>query len=91
MVGKPIVVENVKQNNIVCTGTSTLQVNIANLIESVSVTSSNTGIFTVSPSTISPSEGAAGVTVTITKVSNGSATLNISGGVVNQSVTVVCE
>lgn len=91
MVGKPIVVENVKQNDIVCTGTSTLQVNIANLIESVSVTSSNTGIFTVSPSTISPSEGAAGVTVTITKVSNGSATLNISGGVVNQSVTVVCE
>lgn len=91
MVGKPIVVENVKQNDIVCTGTSTLQVNIANLIESVSVTSSNTGIFTVSPSTISPSEGAAGVTVTITKVSNGSATLKISGGVVNQSVTVVCE
>ncbi len=91
MVGKPIVVENVKQNDIVCTGTSTLQVHIANLIQSVSVTSSNSGIFTVSPSTISPSEGAAGITVTITKVSNGTATLNISGGVVNQAVTVICE
>lgn len=91
MIGTPIVVENVKKNDIVCAGTTTLQVHISNLATSVAVSSSNTGIFTVTPSTISPAAAANGVTVTLTRVATGSATLTISGGVVNQTIGVTCE
>lgn len=91
MIGTPIVVENEKKNDIVCTGTATLQVHISNLATSVSVTSSDTSVFTVTPATISPSEAAAGTEVTITKVSNGSATLTIRGSVVNQAIGVTCQ
>ena len=91
MIGNPIVVENVKKNDIVCASTTTLQVHISNLATSVAVSSSNTGIFTVTPSTISPAAAANGVTVTLTRVATGSATLTISGGVVNQTIGVTCE
>lgn len=91
MIGTPIVVENVKKNDIVCAGTTTLQVHISNLATSVAVSSSDTGIFTVTPSTISPAAAANGVTVTLTRVATGSATLTISGGVVNQTIGVTCE
>ena len=91
MIGTPIVVENVKKNDIVCAGTTTLQVHISNLATSVAVSSSDTGIFTVTPSTISPAAAANGVTVTLTRVATGSATLTISGGVVNQTIVVTCE
>lgn len=91
MIGTPIVVENVKKNDIVCAGTTTLQVHISNLATSVAVSSSDTGIFTVTPSTISPAAAANGVTVTLTRVATGSATLTISGGVVNQAISVTCE
>ncbi len=92
MIGNPIVVENEKKNDIVCSGTTTtLQVHISNLATSVAVGSSNTGIFTVTPSTITPANAANGVTVTLTRVAAGSATLTISGGVVNQEIGVTFE
>lgn len=92
MIGNPIVVENEKKNDIVCSGTTTtLQVHISNLATSVAVGSSNTSIFTVTPSTITPANAANGVTVTLTRVAAGSATLTISGGVVNQEIGVTFE
>ena len=69
----------------------TLHVHISNLATSVNVTSSATGIVTVSPATISPAEAAAGVTLTVTKVTNGTATVTISGGVVNQVINITCQ
>jgi len=76
---------------IICTGTKTLQIHISNLATSVNVTSSNTGIVTVSPTIISPEEAATGVTLTVTKVTNGTATVTIAGGVVNQVINITCQ
>ena len=78
-------------NALTCTGTKTLLVRISNLSSSVNITSSNTGIVTVSPSTISPVDAANGVTLTVTRVSNGSATITISGGVLNKIINVTCQ
>lgn len=91
MVGKPIVLENVKKNDIVCTGTTRLQVHISDLATSVNVTSSDTGVFTVDKASITPDEASEGVTLTLTKVASGTATLTISGGVINQTIDVTCE
>lgn len=91
MVGDPIIVENVKQTDITCTGTTTLQLNIANLVQNATISSSNTSVFTVSPTSVSPAEAAAGVQVTITKVTNGSGTLTIIAGPVTRTVTVSCQ
>lgn len=76
---------------IICTGIKTLHVHISNLAATVNVTSSNTSIVTVSPSTISRVEAAAGVTLTVTKISNGNATITIAGGVVNQTINITCQ
>ena len=78
-------------NALTCTGTKTLLLRISNLATSVNVTSSATGIVTVSPATISPAEAAAGVTLTVTKVTIGTANITISGGVVNQTINVTCQ
>lgn len=78
-------------NTLTCTGTKTLNLHISNLANSVSVTSSNTGIVTVSPATITPEEAAVGVTLTVTKVTNGTANITISGGVVNQTISITCQ
>lgn len=69
----------------------TLNVHISNLTTSVNVTSSATGIVTVSPATISAAEAAAGVSLTVTKVTNCTATVTISGGVVNQVINITCQ
>ena len=78
-------------NALTCTGTKTLLLRISNLATSVSVESSNTGVVTVSPATISPEDAAAGVSLTVTKVTNGTATVTISGGVVNQVINITCQ
>jgi len=62
----------------------TLHVHISNLATSVNVTSSNTGIVTVSPTTVSPADAANGVTLTVTRadLANGvTITLTYSGNV----------
>lgn len=78
-------------NALTCTGTKTLLLRISNLATSVSVESSKTGVVTVSPATISPEDAAAGVTLTVTKVTNGTANITITGGVVNQTINVTCQ
>ncbi len=78
-------------NALTCTGTKTLLLRISNLATSVSVESSKTDVVTVSPATISPEDAAAGVTLTVTKVTNGTATVTISGGVVNQVININCQ
>ncbi len=78
-------------NALTCTGTKTLLLRISNLATSVSVESSKTGVVTVSPATISPEDAAAGVSLTVTKVTNGTATITISGGVVNQVINITCQ
>lgn len=63
----------------------TLHVHISNLATSVNVTSSVTGIVTVSPATISAAEAAAGKKITLTRNGgNNGATLTISGNGVNK-------
>ena len=63
----------------------TLHVHISNLATSVNVTSSATGIVTVSPTTISEAEATAGKKITLTRNGgNNGATLTISGNGVNK-------
>ena len=63
----------------------TLHVHISNLATSVNVTSSATGIVTVSPATISAAEATAGKKITLTRNGgNNGATLTISGNGVNK-------
>lgn len=78
-------------NALTCTGTKTLLLRISNLATSVNLISSDTGVVTVSPTTISPEDAAAGVTLTVTKVTKGTANITISGGVVNQTLNVTCQ
>lgn len=78
-------------NALTCTSTKTLLLRISNLATNVSISSSNTGVVTVSPATVSPENAATGVTLTVTKVTNGNATITISGGVVNQTINVTCS
>lgn len=78
-------------NALTCTGTKTLLLRISNLATSVTVTSSNTGVATVLPATISPEDAATGVVLTVTRVSNGNATITIAGGVVNQVINITCQ
>ena len=96
MIGTPIVLENVKQTDITCTGTTTLQLHIADLATAVTVAGSNENIFTVTTNTatnntVTPDEAAAGITITLTKVAAGTANLTIKGGVVNQTIGVKCQ
>ena len=63
----------------------TLHVHISNLATSVNVTSSVTGIVTVSPTTIPAAEATAGKKITLTRNGgNNDATLTISGNGVNK-------
>lgn len=78
-------------NALTCTGTKTLHVRISDLASSVNVASSDTGVVTVSPATISPEDAAAGVSLTVTKVTIGTANITISGGVVNQVINITCQ
>lgn len=83
-------------NALTCTGNKTLLVRIANLATNVTVASGNTNYYTVSTNTttnnvITPSEAAAGVTLTVTKVAPGTANMTIQGGVVNQTINVTCQ
>lgn len=71
--------------------TATLHLHISDLATNVTVKSSNTGIFTVSTSTITPDEAAAGVTITLTRVAAGTANLTIEGGVVNKTYAITFQ
>ena len=67
----------------------TLHVHISNLATSVNVTSSATGIVTVSPATISAAEATAGKRITLTRDGgNNGAKLSISGNNITQSHTM---
>ena len=67
----------------------TLHVHISNLATSVNVTSSVTGIVTVSPATISAAEATAGKRITLTRDGgNNGAKLSISGNNITQSHTM---
>ena len=69
----------------------TLHVHISNLATSVNVTSSATGIVTVSPTTITltAAEAAAGKKITLTRDGgNNGAKLSISGNNITQSHTM---
>lgn len=85
LMGQPVT------NALTCTSTKTLLIRISNLATNVNISSNNTGIVTVSPTSISPEDAATGVTLTVTKVGNGNATITISGGVVNQTINVTCQ
>jgi len=78
-------------NSFTCTNTTTLLLHISNLANSVNITSSNVGIVTVSPTTVSPEDAATGITLTITKVGNGAATITIAGDAVNKTINVTCQ
>ncbi len=71
--------------------TTTLNLHISNLATNVTVTSSDTNIFETNVSTVTPDQAANGVTITLTKKGSGRATLTITGGVVSQTYTVVCQ
>lgn len=84
-IGKPIT------NALTCTGTTSLLLHVSNLANDLTVTSSATGVVTVSPASVTVAQAAAGQMLTVTKVSNGPATITISGGVVNQVINVTCQ
>jgi len=73
-----------------CNSTSIIRICISNLTQDVAVQSSNESVFTVTPNYIAIASGNNGVDITITKISSGSGTLTISGGVINENITINC-
>lgn len=75
--------------------TATLHLHISDLATDVTVASSDENVFTIKTSTgnatITPDEAAAGVTITLTKVANGTANLTIKGGVVDKPYTITFQ